>query len=193
VNDWIALPAQRSPTSASHGNNQIVRRFFTAAVFGARKRSGTGRLLMRNYLNDCQKIEPVIGEVYRNLADVETYSPRLRSIFARMALDEAEHVRQLEQAKDIPEEAFARGKRFDQKKHDALLQQARQLLRLASGPAPSEKPMVETAKDLEMEFIKVHLQNAVRSRDAAMAERFQKMAREDQEHFEVLDSYDDNN
>lgn len=40
---------------------------------------------MRDYLNDCQKIEQAMGEVYRKLAGVETYSAKLRSIFERMA------------------------------------------------------------------------------------------------------------
>jgi len=144
---------------------------------------------MRNYLDGCQKIEQVMGEVYRKLAGVETYSEKLRSIFERMARDESDHARQLEQAKGIPEEAFAEGRRFDERKLEELLRQAHQLLRMAADPAPSEHLMLETAKDLEMEFIKIHLQNAVKFRDAAMAELFQNMAREDQEHFETLDSY----
>jgi rubrerythrin len=144
---------------------------------------------MRDYLNDCRKIEQVMGEVYRKLAGVETYSEKLRSIFERMARDEDDHARQLEQAKGIPEEAFAKGRRFDERKLDELLRQAHQLLRMADDPSPSERLMLETAKDLEMEFIKIHLQNAVRFRDAAMTELFRNMAREDQEHFETLDSY----
>jgi rubrerythrin len=145
--------------------------------------------VVRDYLNDCQKIEKVLGEVYRKLAGVEIYSEKLRSIFERMARDEDDHARQLEQAKGIPEESFAKDRRFDERKLEELLRQAHQLLRMAANPAPSERLMLETAKDLEMEFIKIHLQNAVRFRDAAMAELFRKMAREDQEHFETLDSY----
>lgn len=147
---------------------------------------------MKSYLDGCRKIEQVMGEVYRKLACVESYSEKLQGIFAQMARDEDDHARQLEQAKDIPEELFALGRRFDQRKLDELLLQAQQLLRLAANPAPSERLMLETAKDLEMEFIKIHLQNAVRFRDPATAKLFRDMAREDQEHFETLDSYDEN-
>jgi rubrerythrin len=120
---------------------------------------------------------------------VETYSEKLRNIFKRMAQDEETHARQLDRAKEIPEEAFAKDRRFDERKLDELLRQAQQLLRLAEGPSPDESLMRETAKDLEMEFIKVHLHNAVRFRDAATAGLFRNMARDDQEHFETLDSY----
>jgi rubrerythrin len=147
---------------------------------------------MINYLDGCQKIEEAMGEVYRKLASVKGYSEKLRSIFERMARDEDDHARQLEHAKDVPVEAF-KDRRFDQRKLEELMLRAHQLLRMAADPASSERLMLETAKDLEMEFIKIHLHNAVRIRDAALAERFRSMAREDQEHFETLDAcYGDN-
>lgn len=147
---------------------------------------------MRSYLDGCLKIEQVMGEVYRKLAGVETYSEKLRSIFERMAQDEDDHARQLALAKGVPDKVFSKDRRFDQRKLDELLQQAHQLLLLAADPAPSESLMLETAKDLEMEFIKIHLQNAVKFSDVAMAELFRDMAREDQKHFETLDSYYEN-
>ena len=144
---------------------------------------------MRNYLDHCQKVEQLMGEIYRKLAGVETYSEKLRSIFERMARDEDDHARQLGVAKSVPEDVFFEGGRFDSKKLDELLRRAHQLLRMAEDPPRSESLMLETAKDMEMEFIKIHLQNAVKFRDAAMAELFRDMAREDEKHFETLDSY----
>jgi len=146
---------------------------------------------MKSYLDDCQNIEQVMGEVYRKLAGSEFYSERLKGIFERMARDEDDHARQLKRAREFPEEAFAKGQRLDQKKLAELLRQAHDLLRMAADPVPSESIILETAKDLEMEFMKIHLQNAVRFRDAAMAEIFRDMAREDQEHFETLDTFED--
>ena len=144
---------------------------------------------MRSYLNDCQKIEQVMGEVYRKLAGVKTYSEKLRLIFERMARDEDDHARQLGMAKGVPEDVFFEGGRFDPEKLDELLRRAHQLLRMAEDPPRSESLMLETARDMEMEFIKIHLQNAVQFRDAAMAELFRDMAREDEKHFETLESY----
>lgn len=144
---------------------------------------------MKNYLDGCQRIEQAMAAVYRKLAGVESYSDKLRIIFAQMARDEDDHARQLERAKSVPEEVFTRNKRFDQRKLDELLHQAQLLLRLAAEPDPSESLMLETAKDLEMEFIKIHLRNAVSLRDESVGEMFREMAREDQEHFETLDSY----
>ncbi|HEX9873435.1 MAG TPA: hypothetical protein VGA43_03660 [Deferrimonas sp.] len=144
---------------------------------------------MRSYLNDCQKIEKVMGEVYRKLAGVRTYSEKLRGVFEQMARDEDDHARQLGLAKSVPEEVFFEGRRFDQKKLDELLRRAHQMLRMAEDPPRSESLMLETVKDMEMEFIKVHLQNAVKFRDASMSELFRDMAREDEKHFETLDSY----
>ena len=36
---------------------------------------------MRDYLNDCEKIEKMMGRAYRKLACVSLYSEKLRSIF----------------------------------------------------------------------------------------------------------------
>jgi len=144
---------------------------------------------MRSYLNDCQKIEQVMGEVYRKLAGVSTYSEKLRGIFDRMARDEDDHALQLGLAKGVPDEVFSEGSRFDPQQLDELLRRAHQLLRMADDPPRSESLMLETAKDVEMEFMEIHLQNAVKFRNAGMAELFWDMAREDEKHFETLDSY----
>jgi rubrerythrin len=49
--------------------------------------------------------------------------------------------------------------------------------------------MLETAKELEKEFMQVHLYNAVKFHDAALVELFESLAREDSRHFETLDDY----
>lgn len=144
---------------------------------------------MRSYLNDCLKIEQVMGEVYRKLAEVRIYSDKLRSLFERMALDEDEHARQLEIARGVPEEVFFEGARIEPERLDLLLRRAHQLLRLADNPPRSESLMLETAKDMEREFMQIHLHNAVKFHDAAMVELFQNLAREDSKHLETLDAY----
>lgn len=144
---------------------------------------------MRSYLNDCLKIEQVMGEVYRKLAEVRIYSDKLRGIFERMALDEDEHARLLEIAKGVPEEIFFEGVSIEPERLDALLRRAHQLLRLADNPPRSESLMLETAKELEREFMQIHLQNAVKFHDAEMVELFQNLAREDSRHIEALDAY----
>jgi rubrerythrin len=60
---------------------------------------------------------------------------------------------------------------------------------MTENPLRSESLMLETAKDLEMQTMKIHLQNAVSFRDARMAELFRDMARTDEQHFETLESY----
>jgi rubrerythrin len=147
---------------------------------------------MRSYLNNCQKIEQVLGEVYRKLAGVRTYSERLRGIFEQMARDEDDHARQLELAKGVPEEVFFEGYRFDPEQLDELLRRAHMFLNMTDHPPRSERLMVKTARDMEMEFINVHLQNAVKFRDAAIAELFRDLARDDEEHLKTLDSYFEN-
>jgi rubrerythrin len=144
---------------------------------------------MRSYLNNCQKIEQVLGEVYRKLAGVRTYSERLRGIFEQMARDEDDHARQLELAKGVPEEVFFEGYRFDPEQLDELLRRAHMFLNMTDHPPRSERLMVKTARDMEMEFINIHLQNAVKFRDAAVAELFRDLARDDEEHLKTLDSY----
>jgi rubrerythrin len=144
---------------------------------------------MRSYLNDCMKIEQVMGEVYRKLAEVRIYSDRLRSIFERMARDEDDHARQLEMARGVPEEVFFEGARLEPERLETLLRRVHQLLRLADNPPRSESLMLETAKDIEREFLEVHLLNTVKFRDAEMVALFQDLAREDRKHLATLDDY----
>jgi hypothetical protein len=138
--------------------------------------------MMRSYLNECRKIEQVMGEVYRKLAGVNTYSEKLRGIFELMARDEDDQARQLEVAKGVPEEVFFEGARIDPEKLDELLRRAHQLLQMAEDPPRSESLMLETARDMEREFMQVHLLNAVKFHDAAMVELFENLAREDSKH-----------
>lgn len=144
---------------------------------------------MRSYLNDCLKIEQTMGEVYRKLAEARIYSDKLRGIFERMAQDEDDHARQLEMAKGVPEEIFFEDAMIEPERLDNLLRRAHQLLRLADDPPRSENLMVETAKDLEREFMQVHLHNAVKFHDAEMVDLFRNLAREDSKHLETLDAY----
>lgn len=144
---------------------------------------------MRSYLNECLKIEQVMGEVYRRLAEVRIYSDRLRSIFERMARDGDEQARQLEIAKGVPEEVFFAGPRIERERLAALSRRAQQLLRLADNPPRSESLMLETAKELEREFMQIHLHNAVKFHDAEMVELFRNLAREDSKHIEALETY----
>jgi hypothetical protein len=106
-----------------------------------------------------------------------------------MAQDEDAHARQLEVAKGVPEDVFFEDALIDPTKLDDLLRRAHQLLRMAEDPPRSESLMLETAKDLEREFMQVHLSNAVKFHDVAMVELFQNLAREDNRHLETLDGY----
>lgn len=144
---------------------------------------------MRDYLNECQKIEQVMGEVYRKLAAVRSYSEELRSIFERMAQDEEDHARQLEMAKGVPRQAVFEGVSIGPEKLASILRRAKQLLQMTENPLQSESLMLETAKDMEMQTMKAHLEYAVRFRDARMAQTFRNMARADEQHFETLDAY----
>ena len=142
---------------------------------------------MRNYLNDCLKIERVMGEFYRKLARVERYSEEVRSAFARMAQDEEDHARQLEIARGVPEEVFFAEPRIEEQQLDHLLRRAHRLLRLADTPPQSEREMLETARELELEFMQIHLRNAVRFHKPQVAELFRSLARDDEQHIATLD------
>lgn len=143
---------------------------------------------MRNYLNDCLKIERVMGEFYRKLSRVENYSTEVRGAFARMAQDEEDHVRQLEMARGVPEEVFFAGARLEEHQLDQLLRRAHRLLRLAEDPPLTESEMLETARELELEFMQTHLHNAVRFHEPRVAELFHSLARDDEQHIATLDS-----
>jgi rubrerythrin len=151
--------------------------------------SSRGRRTMRNLLNDCQRIEEIMGEVYRKLAGVESYSDRLRSIFGRLARDEEDHARQLEMFKGVPWELFVAEVTAAPARVDALLRRAAQLLRQTEDPPLSESLVLEAARELESEFRTVHLENAIRFRNEYLAEMFRDLARGDEQHVAALASY----
>jgi rubrerythrin len=144
---------------------------------------------MRSYLNECQRIESMMGEVYRKLARVPRYSDRLRTLFDRLARDEEDHARELALAKGLPEEIFFAGPALSSDRLDQLSRRAFQFRKLADAPPASETKILEVARELEREFIELHLRNAVRFRDERLGRLFDGLARDDQEHLAELEDF----
>lgn len=144
---------------------------------------------MRNYLNECQRIESMMGDVYRKLADAPRYSQRLRNLFARLARDEDDHARELALAKRLPKEIFFDGPTISGEKLDDLLELTVRFRKIADAPPVSEEQILKVAREMEMEFLALHLLSAVRFRDDRLAGLFNGLAREDKEHLAELESY----
>lgn len=147
---------------------------------------------MRSYLSDCQKVEAIMGEVYRKLSGVKSYSERLRGIFQRLARDEEQHVEHFEIAKSIPSDVFYRDMAVPPQQIDKLRRRANLLLRKAEHPPRSESTILEGVRKMEQEFMDVHQHNAERLRETEFADLFRELCKEDEEHLEALHTYLEN-
>jgi rubrerythrin len=84
---------------------------------------------MRALLNNCGQIEEMVSRIYRLLAARPEYSAEVRTTFARLATDEVDHCRQLDQALQVPELQRLGVTRIAWAKVEEALLQARGLLR----------------------------------------------------------------
>ncbi len=141
---------------------------------------------MRALLNNCRQIEEMVNSIYRLLAARPEYSAEVRTTFVRLAADEVDHCRQLDQALQVPELQDLGVTRIAWAKVEEALQQARGLLAEVRSRDCSEEEALQLAVTLEENFVKVHLDNAVHFTDHHLAELFTALGRSDQEHLELL-------
>jgi rubrerythrin len=141
---------------------------------------------MRELLRDCSTIERLAEEIYRQLAADATYAGRVRETFARLAQDERDHARQIDNTLDVPAGKLDAVTRIAWRKVDEALQKVRRLHRDVGSRGLSEEEALRLAVTLEQDFIKVHLDNALHFFDRRTAALFEDLARSDEAHLASL-------
>ena len=91
--------------------------------------------------------------------------------------------------KGFPKRFFSQALPFPATGWISSPRRAFQFRKLADAPPASETKILEVARDLEREFIELHLRNAVRFRDERLGRLFDGLARDDQEHLAELEDY----
>lgn len=138
------------------------------------------------FLSECRKIEETAGRIYHLLAEEPAYAERVREVFRQLGQDERAHARNIDlvlQAGDHQLDAYPT---LAWEKLGEAADLAAQLLRRAERGGMDEETALRTAVDLEQEFVRVHVQNAVNLSNRKLAALFDQLSKEDEQHVDRL-------
>lgn len=141
---------------------------------------------MQRYLNDCRRIEEVASTLYQQLAADKTYHSKVREVFQKLSNDEKEHMLNIDlvlQAndKDIDVREMIAGEKLN----DALVL-AEHLLQKVQNENLNEEKALRLAVEMEQQFVKVHVDNALYFHDQKLSELFNRLGSEDETHLSTL-------
>lgn len=141
---------------------------------------------MHGFLGDCQRIEQLAEVIYQQLASRDIYDDRIRKTFHKLSRDEGSHARQIDlvqQASLSEKDAFP--KVAGEKVTEALTL-AQQLLAEVDSKDLNEEEALRRALLMEQQFVLVHAHNVLHFNNQRLAELFESLGREDQEHVAFL-------
>ena len=146
---------------------------------------------MQRLLRLCEDIERVVSQVYRHWQEVFNDDPALSALWAKLADDELDHVRQVQLAGRVANEEVFEGVNISQDSLEKALAKARQLLKDVQERQISAEVALKAAIRIEEEFSKAHLMNATNISDESMKAMFKSLARADELHLATLKNYCD--
>lgn len=141
---------------------------------------------MRSFLSDCKRVEEVAGNIYQKLADEKSYADEIRKVFQQLCDDEKAHARHIDLVLQANEKEIVATQMIPEGKLNDTLINAEHLLRKVEQEDFSEEKSLRLAVHLEQEFAKVHINNALFFSNQKVAELFDKLGREDEEHLNIL-------
>lgn len=141
---------------------------------------------MKAVLLDCEKIERLAAEIYQQLSRQPGFCEPVRTTFARLADDEREHAAQLAMAVQWADPALGMAKRISGQKVAEGLTKIQGLMRELERHAASEEAALKMAIDLENSFVRIHLENAVYFSEPRIAQLFEVLGRQDDDHLTTL-------
>lgn len=141
---------------------------------------------MRSFLSDCKKVEELASKIYQLLADDMAYADEIRKVFQQLSDDEKAHARHIDLALQANEKEIDANILIPEAKISDALANAMFLLRKVEREALSEEKSLRLAVHMEQAFVKVHINNALYFRNQKLAELFDQLGREDEEHLNTL-------
>ena len=141
---------------------------------------------MRSFLIDCKRVEEIAGEIYQQLADNETYANEVRVVFQKLSDDEKAHARHIDLVIQANENELVAIPLIPEEELDDALKNAELLLLKVEREELDEETSLRLAVHLEQQFAKVHINNALFFRNQKLAELFNKLGTEDEEHLDTL-------
>jgi rubrerythrin len=141
---------------------------------------------MRSFLIDCKRVEEVASKIYQQLSDDESYAFEVRKVFQKLSDDERAHVRHIDLVLQANENEIVATQMIPEKKLEEALTNAELLLRKVEREELDEETSLRLAVHLEKEFATVHINNALFFRNPKLADLFDKLGKEDEEHLNTL-------
>lgn len=141
---------------------------------------------MRGFLEDCHRVETLAGEIYQRLAIDSAYAPEVRDVFLKLSKDERAHARQIDMIMQTPTQELKAISSVSWESVDAAVQLAEEAVRTLDRKRLSEEEALRLAVEMEQQFMKVHVNNAVHFFDERVSTLFEELNEEDQYHLDVL-------
>lgn len=141
---------------------------------------------MYNFLGDCQKIEELAKHIYQRFADNESYANEVRKVFRKLSIDEKVHARNLDLVRQATNREMESLPTLTIEKLNEALELAEKMHRYVERVVLGEEKALKIAIDMENKFIKVHANNVLHSSNQRLADLFDQLGREDQEHLDTL-------
>ncbi len=146
---------------------------------------------MQRFLRICEDIEQVVAQIYRHWQEEFADRPSLAALWAKLADDELDHVRQVQLAQRVANEQVIAGNNVSLESLEQALARARKLLKDVKERDISAEKALKAAIRIEEEFSKAHLLNAANVVDPSMMQMFKSLARADELHVRTLKEYCD--
>lgn len=141
---------------------------------------------MRNFLQECYKIEKLAAKTYLQFAERMDYPENIRQIFQEMADDEMEHARIIDMVIQTPGHELVATPGLSAEQVDEKLRLAKALLVSAEHSELSADAALQLALDAEAQLVDVHANQALVPGNPKLSEFFSALSQYDCAHVEKL-------
>ena len=148
--------------------------------------SGVGNTDMRSYLSNCKRIEEISSILYQQLASDEAYDIKVREVFQKLSKDEKAHARQIDLVLQSNENEIEVTEMIAGEKLNDALTLAEDLCQQVQKENLNEENALRLAVQMETQFVKVHVNNALHFHNLKLSELFNKLGSEEEAHLNTL-------
>jgi len=141
---------------------------------------------MRSYLVDCKRIEEIVSTIYQQLATDKTYHSQVREVFQNLSDDEKAHMRHIDLVLQANDKDIDANEMIAGDKLRNALALVEHLFQKVQKENLNEEDALRLAVEMEQQFLKVHVDNAIYFRDKKLSELFKELGSEDEAHLNTL-------
>lgn len=141
---------------------------------------------MRGFLEGCHRVESLAGEIYQRLAIDSSYAPEVRDVFLKLSNDERAHARQIGMIMQTPEQELKAISNVSWESIDEAVQLAEEMVRTLDQRRLNEEEALRLAVEMEQQFVKVHISNAMHFFNERIAAFFEELSVQDEAHLNIL-------